>query len=324
MGLPQQVSNKIRRTYHHFRYTIAARRILETLPLQAGSMPLTVLSMVHSRDVISYLVAIKSFARYVNPQQIVVVCDPSITDNDRRCLRVHIPHIILRRADEFTHSDIPRGGTWERLFAISEYSRDSYVVQLDADTITMLPPTEVIHAIVANSGFVISGNLGNVLMSLQETEDNAASWGPPGPSEDMQATVERNMATSNLPPQARYVRGCSGFTGFPTSDTMTNDLVQFSKTMQARYGKRWAEWGTEQITSNYLVANSRGTIVLPFLTYGTPDVLHAESIMTHFIGFMRFTSGKYRAATLQTIQKLKSATALAPEKTTLSWGPAKN
>lgn len=320
MGIAQQVFNKVRRTYHQSRYNIAARRILETPPIKLGSMPLTVLSMVHNRDVMSYLVAIKSFARFVNPRQIVVVCDPSITDIDRNYLQAHIPHVILRHADEFTHPDIPRGGTWERLYAISEYSRDSYVIQLDADTITMLPPVEVIHAVMANTAFVISGNLGSVLMSLQETEDNTASWGPPNPDEDIQGTVERSMATSNLPVHARYVRGCSGFTGFPTSDTMTNELLRFSKTMQARHGKRWAEWGSEQITSNYLVANARDTIVLPFLSYGTPDVLHAESIMTHFIGFMRFTSGKYRAATLRAIRQLTSAT----EETMVSWSSAQN
>jgi hypothetical protein len=311
LTLLDRIAKKIRRTHHRFFYSRVARGILETPPLAPGAMPLIVLSMVHSRDVMSYLVAIKSFARYVNPRQIVVVCDPSITDIDRYCLQTHIPHVVLRHADEFTDPDIPRGGTWERLYAISEYCKQDYVVQLDADTITMLPPAEVINAVMANSGFVMSGNLGNVLMSLQETEENAASWGPPGPGEeDMQATVERNMATSNLPAQARYVRGCSGFTGFPASDTMTDELLRFSKTMQARYGKRWAEWGTEQITSNYLVANARDTTVLPFLSYGTPDVLHAESIMTHFIGFMRFTSDKYRVATLQTIRQLASASAL--------------
>jgi hypothetical protein len=317
--LLDRIIHKIRRTYHQFFYNRAARRILDTPPLVLGAMPLTVLSMVHSRDVMSYLVAIKSFARYVNPRQIVVVCDPSITDIDRNCLQAHIPHVILRPADEFTHLDIPRGGTWERLYAISKYSRDSYVVQLDADTITMLPPAEVIRAVMADTAFVMSGNPGNVLMSLQETEDHAASWGPPLPGEDMQATVERSIASSNLPVRARYVRGCSGFTGFPKSETMTDELLRFSKSMQTRYGKRWAEWGTEQITSNYLVANARDTTVLPFQSYGTPDVLHAESILTHFIGFMRFTSDKYRAATRQTIRQLASAPAL--EKADVASGP---
>ena len=310
LPLLDRITQKIRCIYHQFYYDLAVRGVLDTPPLTPGAMPLTVLSMVHSRDVMSYLVAIKSFARYVNPVQIVVVCDPSITAIDRDNLQAHIPHVILRHADEFTHSNIPRGGTWERLYAISEYSRDSYVVQLDADTITMLPPVEVIDAVMAKAAFVMSGNLGNVLMSLQETEDNAASWGPPDPTETMQGTIERTIASYNLPAQARYVRGCSGFTGFPASDTMTDELLQFSKIMQARHGKRWEEWGTEQITSNYLVANARNTTVLPFLSYGTPDVLHAESIMTHFIGFMRFTSDKYRVATIQTIRQLVSTQSL--------------
>ena len=108
---------------------------------------------------------------------------------------------------------------------------------------------------------------------------------------------------------------------------MTAELLVFSKAMQARHSMRWVEWGTEQITSNYLVANAHATTVLPFPSYGTPDVFRHDSILTHFIGSMRFTSNKYRAATLQTIQQLTSAPGLelaltlAPKETDLFLGP---
>ncbi len=299
---------KLLRTFHERRYVRALSGINDTPVVPHGTMPFLLVSMVQSKDVLPYLVALKSFTRYANPRRIVIVCDPTITSKDRSVFAMHIPHVELRDAEEFTNESIPRGGTWERLYAISQYCKQEYVVQLDADTITMLPPTEVIHAVMANAGFVMCGEPSAVLMSLKETEGHIASWGPPGPGlEHIQASVERSIANNMLPAEARYVRGCSGFTGFPKSCTMTNKLLAFSKAMQVRHGMRWAEWGTEQIASNYLVANSEATTVLPFLSYGTPDVFHSDSVLIHFIGSMRFTSNKYRAATLRTIRELTTA-----------------
>jgi hypothetical protein len=305
MGAAHRIFKKIQRNFHEPRYIRALPGILKTPVVPKGNMPFILVSMVQTRDVLSYLVAVKSFTRYANPRRIVIVCDPTITLEDRAVFSSHIPHVELRDAAEFTHENIPRGGTWERLYAISKYCQQEYVVQLDADTITMLPPTEVINAIMNNAGFVMSGEPSAVLMSLEETEKNIESWGLPGPGlEHIQVSVERSMANNKLPARARYVRGCSGFTGFPRSDSMTLELLAFSKTMHARHGMRWAEWGTEQITSNYLVANAEATTVLPFLLYGTPDVFHSDSVLIHFIGSLRFTSNKYCATTLETIREL--------------------
>jgi hypothetical protein len=314
MSAADRIFLKLKRTYHQSRFARAVVGILDTPFVSVGPMPFTLVSMVQSRDVLPYLVAVKSFVRFANPRRIVVVCDPSITTEDRAVFSHHIPHVELRDAREFTHEHIPLGGTWERLFAISDYCKQDYVVQLDADTITMLPPAEVIHSVTAHTAFVMSGESSSGLMSLEETAAQAPSCEPGESSlQHIQDLVERNIASSNLPTKARYVRGCSGFTGFPKSTTMTKELLAFSKAMRAVHGKRWAEWGTEQITSNYLVANANEATVLPFLTYGTPDVLHQNSILTHFIGSMRFTSNKYRAATLKTIQQLISAPSTGQE-----------
>lgn len=305
MGQAHRIFFKLLRTFHRRRYVRALPGINDTPVVPYGTMPFLLVSMVQSKDVLPYLVALKSFTRYANPRRIVIVCDPTITPKDRAVFSMHIPHVELRDAEEFTNESIPRGGTWERLYAISEYCKQDYVVQLDADTITMLPPTEVMHAVMTNAGFVMCGEPNAVLMSLKETEAHIASWGPPGPGlEHIQATVERSIANNLLPAEARYVRGCSGFTGFPKSHTMTDKLLAFSRAMKVRHGIRWGEWGTEQIASNYLVANAEATTLLPSLLYGTPDVVHSDPVLVHFIGSMRFTSNKYRAATLRTIREL--------------------
>jgi hypothetical protein len=306
MSLANRVIQRLKRDYFRSQYTKAVRLILSTRPLAQGELPFLLLSMVQKRDVESYLVAVKSFVRFANPERIVVVCDPSIDDQDRAILRQHVPHIELHSADEFTHPSMPRGGTWERLFAISGFVRDHYVVQLDADTVTMQPIPEVIDAIRIEHGFVLGENATTQLKSLAATRENALSWVKPGAH--IQGIAETEMVNVGLPDEARYVRGCSGFTGFPRSSRMQDTMIDFSRRMTDKLGEDWKRWGTEQVTSNYLVANAPGTTALPFPKYGTPDLATDVTAFFHFIGSMRFINNKYEKTSRQAIQLISSQT----------------
>jgi hypothetical protein len=283
------------------------RQILDTRPLQRGDLPFMLLSMVHQRDVYSYLVAVKSFTHFLNPQRIVVVCDPSIGPDDRAILQRHVPHVELRDAHEFTHPDIPRGGTWERLFAIAQFVEDTYVVQLDADTLTVQPVPEVRQAIEKGFGFVLGEMENTPIRSLAAARENALPWMKPGAH--IQGICETEMVNVGLPDDARYIRGCSGFTGFPRSADMRDVMLDFSRRMGKCLGNDWARWGTEQVTSNYIVSNAVGTRPLPFPKYGTPDHLSSETAFIHFIGPMRFINNKYKSTSQHIIHLLNSAPA---------------
>ena len=304
MSLVDRVIQRLKRDYFRSQYTKAVRQVLSTRPVVQGELPFLLLSMVQKRDVESYLVAVKSFARFANPERIVVVCDPSIDDQDRAIFKQHVPHIELRRADEFTHLSMPRGGTWERLFAISGFVRDHYVVQLDADTLTMQPIPEVIDAIRSGYGFVLVENGATPLKSLAATRENAMPWMVPGAH--IQGIAETEMVNVGLPENARYVRGCSGFTGFPRSLQMQDTMIDFSRRMTEKLGEDWKRWGTEQVTSNYLVANAPGTIPLPFPKYGTPDCATGATAFFHFIGSMRFINNKYARTSQQAIRQISA------------------
>ena len=307
MSLVNRVIQRLKRDYFRSKYTKAVRQVLSTRPVVQGKLPFLLLSMVQKRDVESYLVAVKSFVRFANPERIVVVCDPSIEDQDRAIFRQHVPHIELRKADEFTHPSMPRGGTWERLFAISGFVRDHYVVQLDADTLTMQPIPEVVDAIRNGRGFVIVENETTPLKSLAATREYALPWMEPGAH--IQGIAETEMVNVGLPENARYVRGCSGFTGFPRSAQMQDAMIDFSQRMTRKLGEGWKLWGTEQVTSNYLVANAPGTITLPFPKYGTPDCATGVTAFFHFIGSMRFVNDKYARTSEQAIRQISSAPA---------------
>jgi hypothetical protein len=258
--------------------------------------------MVQKRDVLSYLVAVKSFAHFANPARVVVVCDPSIDQADRELLVAHIPHIELRPADEFTHASIPRGGCWERLYAITQYSPDHYVIQLDADTVTLKAIPEVVNAIASCEGFVLGEEPQQQLLTLDQCSGRARAI--LAPDAHIQTQAEAIMSSIGLPKDARYVRGCAGFCGFPPNPQMHSQLLDFSERMTEKLGARWSSWGTEQVTSNYLVANATATRVLPFPKYGTPDQVSEEAAFQHFIGSMRFINRRYENASDEVIQEL--------------------
>lgn len=307
MDLLSIVLPKLKREYIKWRYYQAARRIHRTRPLGQGTLPFILLSMVQKRDVVPYLVAVKSFAQHANPHRVVVICDPSIDQNDRKTFHKHVPHIELRDASEFTDARIPRGGTWERLLAIANYASDNYVVQLDSDTVTIRPIPEVVDSIVNGTAFVLGGEPNERLMTLAQTFQLAkaikVSWGK------IQELAELKMIELDRPRDEKYVRGCSGFTGFPRSAAMEEKLFTYSAEMRNLIGDRWVEWGTEQVTSNYLVANSKGVVILPDKKYGTPNYATGDMAFFHFIGYTHYADTKYEITSRQVINALHTVSA---------------
>lgn len=305
MSLLNRMIARLKRDYFRARHQKVIRDILQTRPVERGNLPFVLLSMVQTRDVQAYLVAVKSFVHFLNPERIVVVCDPSISADDQALLRQHVPHIELRPADEFTHPDIPRGGTWERLYAIAGLVREHYVIQLDADTVTTRPIPEVLDAVRNGAGFVLGEIPDTPIRPLAAVREHALAWLKP--NAHIQTITESEMVNVGLPADARYVRGCSGFTGFPRSETMRDSMTDFSRRMTAKLGADWTRWGTEQVTSNYLVANAAGTRSLPFPKYGTPDCATADTAFYHFIGSMRFVNGQYEATSREAIRMIGAA-----------------
>ena len=126
-----QLKDRVRR----YRFAKACKGVLQASPVAPdASSNLVVLSQVQHKDVLLFLLAVKSFARQVRPRTVCVLNDGSLSANDRAVLREHIPGVNLLELAEFRSAVCPRGGTWERLLAIASLVRDHYVIQLDSDT----------------------------------------------------------------------------------------------------------------------------------------------------------------------------------------------
>lgn len=304
MSLQEQFLVPLLRRWHERRYRSEVQQMLDTPPLQPGPLDFITLSMVQPRDVLPLLAALKSFHRFAPARRVVVVCDPAMRDEHRDTIRQHVPFVEFVAAVDERHADTPSGGCWERLLTISRLTAEHYVVQLDADTLTFQPPQQVLDAVAARRAFVLAGDPDAALIGPARAAAQAKPFAEIA-QPHIQALAEHSLpGVRGVAPN--YVRGCAGFTGFPPDPSMRERLLHFSREMTRLLGARWADWGSEQVCSNYLVANAAGCQVLAYPAYATPDEPLAGAVLRHYIGSLRFRTAAYRRGTVQLVRELRS------------------
>lgn len=286
--------------FHRARFGWVVRAMRNTVPLRPGTEDFTALSMVHHRDVLPYLLALKSFAGHMRPARVVLVADPTLDPADRSLLRAHVPHIEIREAAEFQRDGIPKGGCWERLSAISHYAQRGYVVQLDADTVTLDDLAAVRQAIRDRVSFTLGTEDVQPILSCAEMAAEAQKIvdGHAGIQLLAEASLDRLDRTGRF----RYARGCAGFAGFAQGAVNPDLVLEVSCRMSTILDKKWSAWGTEQFASNLLVCSSPGGRLLPHPDYCAPTRLTPKTVFLHFIGFIRFRDGLY-ARTAQRLSR---------------------
>lgn len=302
---------RLREKTNAFEFAAVVKSVLETPPLDAGHRDFVLLSMVQSRDVLPYLLAAKSFASYASPSKAVVVADPSLTRDDRAVLRKHIPFLEIVDAGSLQVATLPKGGTWERLIKIASLAPHHYVVQLDADTLTVAPIEEVVRAIEENRSFVLATANGQQIRDVQDAIEGLA--GARESNAHIQALAEANLDALVPLGDFRYVRGCSGFAGFARGSLEHGTLVSVSQAMHGRTGARWSEWGTEQVTSNIVTSSAQNAVLLPHPKYCAPHWRDEYSAFLHFIGYVRYANRYYATVARKAIARLhRTEGAMAP------------
>ncbi len=272
-----------------------------SLHLDGGQELPAIVSQVCHRDIAMYLLAVKSFARFHQLRAVFALDDGSLTAEDRETLSAHIPGIRFFSITGFRSAECPRGGTWERLLFIAEEVQRGYVIQLDADTLTLKPLDEVRDAVRTGHSFTLGTALGRNIVTVGEAAEAARLATRHYESrrvKHIHIQLAAEILLDQLPMSDRsfYARGCSGFTGFARQSIGRTDVERFSREMSTRLGRdRWNEWGSEQVTSNFLVANSAPSRVLPLPGYDTfePYCDLTSSKFIHFLGTHRFRGGVY-------------------------------
>ena len=292
-----------------------ARRVLRTPPIPVSDDGVILFSMIGSAVLLPYLVTVKSLRQQLGRGRAVILDDGTLTADDKAVLAHHLndPRIIL--IDDVDTGPCPRGGTWERLLTILDLRADSYVIQADSDTVTLGDLHEVRAAIDAGRDFTLRGEAGAELRSVADMARDAAGIDPRSPALHVQDAAEAAIGSAALPgyDSLRYVRGCAGFAGFAPGGHGRGLAEALSLAMDEAIGRdSWSRWGSEQVTSNFVVANGHDPLLLPYdryLNFWNAALFGRSRFATdpafiHFIGTYRFHGDAYLAATRTAIDRL--------------------
>ena len=289
------------------RHAEAIADILDTPPIQPKQDGLVLFSMIGTAVLLPYLVAVKSLWRELGRGRIAILDDGTLTAQDRAILAHHCgdPEILsISRVDT---KGFPTGGCWERFLTILDHRSGEYWIQLDSDTVTLGPVPEVAQAIATNRSFTLLG--GEDAAGLpRDLPDFAAAAYPGGPMEGhIQGEVESRMGQV-AKPGWRYVRGCAGFAGFAAGGPGRGLAAAFLAQMGELVGAdRMDTWGTEQIASNFHIANEASPVFLPYDRYSNywNAPWDRDAAFVHFVGTHRYDNDAYAAASRDAIDRLK-------------------
>lgn len=280
------------------RHDRSIRAVLDTPPLRTADDGVVLFSMIGTRVLLPYLVAVKSLWHELERGRVVILDDGTLTAHDKALLDLHCcePEIISIRSVDT--GAFPRGGCWERFLTILDRRSDEYWIQLDSDTVTLGPVPELVEAVAGNRSFTLLGGSDGEIgaLPLREIARTLYPHGPEGGH--VQARFESRLGQADAAPGWRYVRGCAGFAGFAAGGAGRDRARQFLALLVDLIGEDSKPiWGTEQIASNFHIANEPDPLLLPsrrYLNYwGEP--IGPEAAFVHFVGTHRFARGAYAA-----------------------------
>jgi hypothetical protein len=261
-------------------------------------------------EVLTYLVAAKSFAHHNRVCRFHIVDDGSLTAHDHALLAAHLPGVTITPIAVHAANSPIKGGTWERLTAVATFSEDDYVVQLDSDTVTLAPLPEVMDCIRSRRSFALMSARDSQILPYAAVAERARRFS----ADHIQNAAEQRFDAFDSSIGERYAVATSAFAGFAPMRGRAERLRRFSRAMAALLQERWTEWGSEQVASNFLVGCDPQAILLPFGQYrnfdGSP--IAPECRFVHFFGTYRFEGDVYRRVARDTAALLRAPGTPAP------------
>lgn len=290
------MSFKLRDKFNRLKFGLSCRGVLSTAPFKTDPhSPIALMTQLQHKDVLMAIIAFKSFVARLPVGAFFVLNDGSLTAGDMSLLQHHFPGVQFLRMQDARSEGCPRGGCWERLLSISRLVQDYYVIQLDSDTLTIGDIPEIGSCVFDNASFVIGtwNNQDFETMAFRQGKAQRIVDGSGAP-QHIQVTAEANFNKLADFKTLRYVRGCAGFSGFGRGSFERDFVEGISSQMLDALGDRWREWGSEQVMSNIVVANTINSRVLPHPKYcDCTKIKDGETVFIHFIGSCRFSGGIY-------------------------------
>lgn len=167
------------------------------------------------------------------------------------------------------------------------------MIQLDADTLTLGDIPEVHQWMSGKTSFAIGTQSGQFIETMRELNERIKHW----PENHVQVKAEKNFYKLEGYEKMKYVRGSAAFAGFVAGSFSLSKLEKFSQQMNEIIGEDWSKWGTEQVTSNFLIANSSPSKMMPFPKYSgyypPHNISYENTHFMHFAGHHRWKNGFY-------------------------------
>lgn len=280
---------RLRRTLKYTRFNLQTRAILETPPLTWRDGPATVVSMVAGYDVQLYIAVMKAFYTRLGGGRIVALVASDVSEHNRAMIRRHLGPVEFVDVESLPTGRCQRGGTWERLLYCVDRSASEYVIQIDCDVFVRGEIPDVVDCVKQNRPFLLSDRDSIPKLPLHQwsSQDHRNS-------DNIVFEFERRASQFPNADKLLYVRGSSGFAGFARGAVDRSFIEEFHMNGEAVLGPRWREWGTEQIASNFAIANMPDSLPLQpprYMNYeGQPDI-PAQASVVHFLGTWRFDHG---------------------------------
>jgi hypothetical protein len=278
---------RIRRSIANTQFKYRTRRLLNTLPLNQTDGPVTFVSMVGNADVHLYILAIKSIYARIGSGRITTLIARDFPAGSMRLITRHLGSVEFIFTDTIDTGPCQRGGCWERLCYCIELSQSRYVIQLDTDVLATEAIEEVSACIQENRSFILSdGTPRLTMLKAAEQVQNINKT-------HIQITAEKSFVSYPGGTSLLYQRGSAGFAGFARGACDRHGVERFHRNMVRILGNRWREWGTEQVASNFVLANSQACRSLPYPKYFTYEGRDLGGALYHFIGSHRFQNGLF-------------------------------
>lgn len=302
----------IRRKSNYYIFKLLTNLIYKTKPLPLSDDPVfSIHSLVREQDLNLYLLAIKSFISKISNAEVFVHSDGTLSNRSASILQYHLPGIkIIHKAesDSYAKSVLTKEAfairnyytSYKRLIDSVLYSTQDYHMQMDSDFLTLKHPTYIEEILLDkkyDSPFIICDFYKDDLTKK-----------PQSPNEHIQTKLER--AKKDIENELGYSIGntnglCAGLYGW-SNQLSIKKIVNFVTACE-KIGFKMNQWGTEQVTTTWLLRSSNAKI-LPTNLYinlnkYTFDFTN-DAHMIHFIGRHRFKRGLYIAKARKVIKTL--------------------
>ncbi|MGT2514014.1 hypothetical protein ACVOMT_06950 [Sphingomonas panni] len=292
-----------------------ARRVLRTPPIAGRDDGVILFSMIGTAVLLPYLVAVKSLAQRLSRGRVVILDDGTLTADDKAVLAHHLNDPRIIPIGDVDTGPCPRGNVG----AVADHPRPARRCLCDPGRSRIRSRSAIWprcgrRSMPAGTSRCVERPAWRSRTASHIARDRAGV-DPRAPGLHVQDAAEAAIGSVELarPGELHYVRGCSGFAGFAPGGPGRELAEGFSQAMDVAIGRdRWSRWGSEQVTSNFVVANGHDPLLLPYdryLNFWNAALFGRSHFATdpafvHFIGTYRFHGDAYLAATRTAIDRL--------------------